>query len=52
MKNLYTVVPKSIVLAYCGSDELKEQVKRLYREGKVSNPIDYRGEKNISISCM
>lgn len=46
-ENLYTVVPKSIVLAYCGSDELKEQVKRLYREGKVSNPIDYRGEKNI-----
>lgn len=46
-ENLYTVVPKSIILAYCGSDELKNQVKRLYREGKVSNPIDYSGEKNI-----
>jgi D-aspartate ligase len=46
-ENLYTVVPKSIVLAYAGTDELKEQVKRLYREGKVSNPIDYKAEKNI-----
>lgn len=46
-ENLYTVVPKSIVLAYCGTPELKEQVQRLYREGKVSNPIDYKGERNI-----
>lgn len=46
-ENLYTVVPKSIVLAYCGTDELREQVERLYREGKVSNPIDYSGERNI-----
>ena len=46
-ENLYTVVPKSIVLAYCGTPELKEHVQRLYREGKVSNPIDYKGERNI-----
>lgn len=46
-ENLYTVVPKSIILAYCGTQELKDQVKRLYREGKVSNPIIYSGEKNI-----
>lgn len=46
-ENLFTVVPKSVILAYCGTDELKEQVKRLYREGKVSNPIDYKGERNI-----
>lgn len=46
-ENLYTVVPKSIVLAYADTPELKEQVKRLYREGKVSNPIDYKAEKNI-----
>lgn len=46
-ENLYTVVPKSIILAYCGTEELKEQVNRLYREGKVSNPIDYKAEKNI-----
>ena len=46
-ENLYTVVPKSIILAYCGTPELKEQVKRLYREGRVSNPLEYRDEKNI-----
>ncbi len=46
-ENLYTVVPKSIILAYSGSEELKNQVKRLYREGKVSNPLDYKGDRNI-----
>ena len=46
-ENLYTVIPKSIVMAYAGNDEIRAQVERLYREGKVSNPIDYPAEKNI-----
>lgn len=46
-ENLYTVVPKSVILAYSGTDELKEQVRRLYREGKVCNPLDYKADKNI-----
>lgn len=46
-ENLYTVIPKDIVLSYAGNDEIREQVRRLYDEGKVSNPIDYPAEKNI-----
>ncbi len=46
-ENLYTVIPKSIVMSYAGNDEIRAQVERLYKEGKVSNPIDYPAEKNI-----
>ena len=46
-ENLYTVIPKNIVLSYAGSEEIRAQVRRLYDEGKVSNPIEYSGEKNI-----
>lgn len=46
-ESLYTVVPKSIVLAYAETEELKAEIKRLYKEGKVSNPIDYKADRNI-----
>ncbi len=46
-ENLYTVIPKSIIMKYVQDEKLKEQVERLYREGKVSNPIDYKGDKNL-----
>lgn len=46
-ENLYTVVPKSVILRYVQDPELKEKVKRLYREGRVANPIRYKGEKNL-----
>ena len=46
-ENLYTVIPKSIIMKYVKDDKLKEQVERLYREGKVSNPIDYKGDSNL-----
>lgn len=46
-ENLYTVIPKSIIMKYVQDEKLKEQVERLYREGKVSNPIDYKGDTNL-----
>ena len=46
-ENIYTVIPMNILLSYAGSDEIRAQVRRLYDEGKVSNPIEYSGEKNI-----
>ncbi len=45
--NIYTVVPKSIVLAYAETRELKNKIKQLYKTGKVANPIDYKADKNI-----
>ena len=46
-ENLYTVVPKSILLAYANTEEEKKNIKKLYAQNKVTNPIDYVGEKNI-----
>lgn len=40
-ENLFTVVPKGIILRYVHQPELQEQVKRLYREKKVSYPLAY-----------
>ena len=46
-ENLYTVIPKSIILRYVKDEALRAQVERLYREGKVSNPIDYKGDSSL-----
>ena len=51
-ENLYTVIPKSIIMKYVQDEKLKEQVERLYREGKVSNPIDYKGDTNLILSLI
>lgn len=40
-ENLFTVVPKGIILRYVHQPELQQQVKRLYREKKVSYPLWY-----------
>lgn len=41
-ENLFTVVPKEIILRYVHQPELKEQINRLYREKKVSYPLYYK----------
>ncbi|MDR1630638.1 MAG: hypothetical protein LBS36_10575 [Oscillospiraceae bacterium] len=40
-ENLFTVVPKGIVLRYASTPELRAKVKQLYRKKKVSYPLDY-----------
>lgn len=45
-ENLFTVVPKSIILRYVKQPELRRQVERLYREKKVSYPLDYACDMN------
>lgn len=46
-ENLFTVVPKGIILRYASEPKLREQVKRLYRAGKVSYPLDYAPDMNL-----
>ena len=49
-EHMYSVVPRDTIVSYLrhnGEDELKEMVKRLYREGKVSVPIDYPADRNF-----
>lgn len=46
-EHLYTVVPKSVIFDFVTDPKLRKKVEELYREGRVSNPIDYKGEKNL-----
>ena len=41
-ENLFTVVPKGIIMRYVKDPKNRADVKRLYREGKVSYPLDYK----------
>lgn len=41
-ENLFTVVPKRIILRYAGTPELQARVKELYRQKKVSHPLIYK----------
>lgn len=45
--NLYTVVPKGVIMKYVPEGEFKEQAKQLYREGKVTYPLRYKADKNL-----
>lgn len=45
--SLYTVVPRSTLLAYVQNPELKAEIRRLYAEGKATDPIDYAAEERL-----
>ena len=44
--HLYTKIPESIILAYVQDDDLKSEVSSMFRTKRVSNPLDYRGDRN------
>ena len=46
-ENLYTVVPKCIIMKYITDPHLRLKIEELYRQKKVSNPLVYKGEKNL-----
>lgn len=46
-ESLYTVVPRSTLLAYAQNPELKAEIRRLYAEGKATDPIDYAAEERL-----
>lgn len=41
-ENLFTVVPKKIILRYVTDKATQDQIRRLYKEKKVSYPLDYK----------
>lgn len=45
--NLYTVVPKGVIMKYVSDPELKAQAKALFKAGKVSYPLLYKADKNL-----
>ncbi len=46
-ENLFTVVPKGVIMKYVPDGDFKEQAKRLYKEGKVSYPLKYKADKSF-----
>ena len=45
--HLYTKIPQSIIHAYVKDPSLRAQVADQYRGCRVSNPIDYRADRNL-----
>lgn len=45
--HLYSKIPQSIINAYVGDADLKSQVAEQYRAHRVSNPIDYKADRNL-----
>ena len=45
--NLYSVVPKGVIMKYVPEGDFKELAKKLFREGKVTYPLIYKADKNI-----
>ena len=45
--SLYTVVPKGTLLDYVESPQLKAEIRMLYAQGYVANPVSYSAEKRL-----
>lgn len=45
--NLYTVVPKGVIMKYVPESDFKELARRLFKEGKVTYPLIYKADKNL-----
>ena len=46
-EHLYTKIPHSIINAYVQDEDLKTAVDKQFASGRVSNPIDYKGDRNL-----
>ncbi len=49
-ENLFTVVPKGIIMRYVKNPELRARVKRLWREGKISYPLYFKPDMSLKRS--
>ncbi len=49
-ENLFTVVPKSIILHYLDDEALIKKVKELWKSGKVAYPLYYKPDRNLKRS--
>lgn len=45
--NLYTVVPKGVIMKYVPESDFKDLARRLFAEKKVVYPLKYSADKNI-----
>ena len=45
--NLYTVVPKGVIMKYVPESDFKDLARRLFKEGKVTYPLIYKTDKNL-----
>lgn len=45
--NLYTVVPKQVIMKYVPESDFKNLARRLFVEDKVVYPLDYKEDKNL-----
>jgi D-aspartate ligase len=46
-KNLWLVIPKMVALKYTKSQELKDTIISLAEQGKIINPLFYKGDLNV-----
>lgn len=45
--NLYSVVPKGVIMKYVPESDFKNLARKLFKEGKVTYPLIYKEDKNI-----
>ncbi len=45
--NLYSVVPKGVIMKYVPESDFKDLARKLFREGKVTYPLLYKADKNL-----
>ncbi|MBQ3291403.1 MAG: hypothetical protein IJH43_03375 [Mogibacterium sp.] len=45
--HLYSKIPQSIINAYVQDEKLRAEVDAQYKAHRVSNPIDYRSDRNL-----
>ena len=45
--NLYSVVPKGVIMKYVPESDFKNQARQLFREHKVTYPLLYKADKNL-----
>lgn len=45
--NLYSVVPKGVIMKYVPESDFKNLARKLFKEGKVTYPLLYKEDKNL-----
>lgn len=45
--NLYSVVPKGVIMKYVPESDFKDLARKLFKEGKVTYPLLYKEDKNF-----
>lgn len=46
-EHMFTVVPKKVAFTHIKPEEYRERMRRLYEQGKVSNPLIYKKDSSL-----